>query len=436
MRIILFTAYNLFFVPLFYITVQIAGLFNAKIRRGLKGRKRLFTYLRTYIQALPGKGPRVWMHISSMGEYEQGLPVIRALRQRIPKSEVVITFFSPSGYENVTIREDANVMISYIPLDSYWHARKFIDIVGPDAAMVVRHDIWPNHQWRLQARGIPSMLIDASIPDQRRVTYRIFQIFFRQIFKTFSRVCTVSQQSAERLKRVYPAQDRLHVCGDTRYDQVLRRVSETGKIDHLLKSRYFGRRKCLVAGSTWPSDERVILDPIADLAAHDTEFIAIVAPHEPTAEHLDAIESHFRAREIPLARLSGLRGVRTWSFRILLIDRIGLLANLYALGSAAFVGGGFGPGVHNVLEPAAHGCAVMFGPNHLNSVEAQQMVERGGAQVITNPAAAGVVLNGVFFDAEEAAKRGENARAMVLENQGSSERIVDILESVLWKGGG
>ena len=350
-----------------------------------------------------------------------------AIQKRYPDSQILATLFSPSGYDNVNLDND-RITLSYVPIDSYWDAKRFLNIVRPDLAIVVRHDIWPNIQWHLHSMGIPSLLIDASISDKARFAYSFFRYYHRTIYATFSRVLAVSQEQAERLSLVVPDRDRILIANDTRYDQVYRRTLEKGKIDHLISSGYFKKEKCVVAGSTWPQDEKHLLPAIAEALARDKKLIFIIAPHEVTPVHVNEIREFFAAQNIPLAASSTLDGAQNWSFRVLLIDQYGILANLYSLGFLAYVGGGFGLGVNSVLEPSAHGCYVMFGPRHLNVPEAKVLLQRDGAVAVHNTKDMLGVIESFLLKPRAIAQKGENAKKMVLENIGASEYIVNIME--------
>ena len=429
---IFFLLYNIVFIPLLFVAVRIGGLLNPKIKRGLKGRRGLFQLLQ---QNLAEAGPaslRVWMHIASMGELEQAKPVILNLKSRFPQALIILSVFSPSVFKNAKAFQEADI-VCYIPLDSFWQAKKFIRLIAPDLALIIRHDIWPNHLWRLRKVGIPTVLLDASISDIRRGTFTFFRFFYRILYAHFSEILAISRENAVRVQRVYPFAERLHVCGDTRYDQVYRRTTEPGKIDHLISGGYFQRNRTFVVGSTWPSDEKCLFPAIAEALARYPDLKIVVAPHEPTEVHVADIVSYFKERNICLARYTQMEKTANVSFRVLIIDRLGLLANLYGLGQLAFVGGGFGPGVHNILEPAAHGCAVLFGPRHRNYVEAMQLAKRGGGKPIHSTAEAAAELAAYLEEPSGTLQIGGIALQMVQENLGASERCVDILQKYLRK---
>ncbi|HOC24447.1 MAG TPA: glycosyltransferase N-terminal domain-containing protein [bacterium] len=425
MQPIILLLYNGIFIPLFMFSVRLAALFNNKVARGVAGRRALLNRLAEQCAVLPDSGPRIWIHISSLGEFEQARPIVRALRSRLPGAAIALSFFSPSGYEPARSYREAD-LITYLPLDSWRQSGAFLDLLKPSLHLIIRHDIWPNMQRQLQRRGIPSLLVDASLTPQRLRTVRRLRAFIRPVYATFAEVLVTTPDNAAHFHPIYPWPERIHVCGDTRYDQVSQRALETGKIEFLLESGRFTRERCLVIGSSWPSDERVILPAVVEALARDPGFRVIIAPHETTEEHLRGIESHLAGSGISFLRL-GEFSPASPDFQVLLIDRIGLLANLYALGGLAFVGGGFGPGVHSVLEPAAHGCAVCFGPHHVNSLEAAALLRRGGGVLIDSTAAMDRALQQFLSGGEEMRRIGGEAGALVRENLGASGRVVEAI---------
>ena len=417
--------YNLFFVPLLYIGVQIAGLFNAKIKSGLAGRRGLYERMSQQLAEFSNDGPRLWMHCSSAGEYEQGRPIIMGFRERYPDGLVVLSFFSPSGYDHVKVPD--GVIKVYLPIDSFWQSKKFVEIVNPNIACVIRHDIWPNFQFHLKKRNVPSFLVDASLSDDNFKFYKMFKFFVGILYSGFEEILSVSDEHNKRLEAILPRKTVLRVIGDTRYDQVYIRTRELAKIRLLIDSNYFLLEKTLIVGSSWPSDEKHLLPALLQIIRENPEFKAIIVPHEVTKENLDKIISFFADNDVNLARYTELKVGEKWDFKVLLVDTFGLLANLYVLGKMAYVGGGFGLGVNSVLEPAAHGCGVIFGPRHLNVVEAKMLIGFGGAASIKDTNNIYSELNDYLHNPEENEKRGARAKEMVGRNLGASRRALDIM---------
>ncbi len=422
-------AYNLFRVPLLLLA-RAAGLFHSKIRRTFRGRRGRLQELQRKLQDIPPNARRIWIHASSMGEFEQSVPLLEALARRFPDDWFVLSLFSPSAYEHMRWSHPRTV-ITYLPLDGLRQSAAFIDMVRPSIHIIIRHDIWPNIQWLLKKKGIPSLLVNAGIADQRLEAVRRWRFFFRMIYNTFSAVCVVSELNRERFGLIYDRPGCLFVCGDTRYDRVRQRALETQKIETLIQSRQFDRSSCLVAGSTWPSDEEIILPALIERLKRRAEFKLVLAPHEIHAEHLRALEERLQHEGIEIVRLSSFEKNPSRPCRVLLIDRIGLLANLYALGSTAVVGGTFGPGVHSVLEPAAHGCAVCYGPRHRNSPEALEMTAAGIGRTFASVDEFSALLSELFDRPEMALRFGEQARAYVESRLGAADRSAEIVSGFI-----
>lgn len=430
MHLFWFFIYNIFVVPLLYIVLKIGGLFNKKIARGIRGRRKLFKNLKTQITKLPVNSPRCWFHVASLGEFEQAKPVIEHAKQVLPNLTVIVSFFSPSGFENAQKFAGADV-ICYLPFDSFLRSKKFVKLISPDLGVIIRHDIWPNHMWSARRLGVHLLLIDASLSaETMRFKFGI-RNFNRDLFSTFDRILAVSDENRLRLQRIYSRPEQILVCGDTRYDQVYERTQETGNIDKLLESGYFQNKRVFIAGSTWPSDENHIVPAIDEMLSRYQNFIAVIVPHEPTPAHVEPLMEHFRTAGISTIRLTELEKSGSWNFRVLVVDCMGLLANIYTLGLVAYVGGSFGPGVHNVLEPMAHGCPVLFGPRHLNSFEAQVLVKSGAGFLVQNSENVLDKLVHFLDDPSEAVSVGKIAKAMVMENVGASEKTVQVMKDFL-----
>lgn len=424
-----FLIYNTIVVPLIYIALMIGGLFSKKIALGIRGRKNLFNDLEKQLFNLP-KAPICWFHVASVGEFEQAKPVIEYAKKVFPDLNIIVSFFSPSGYENVRSFPGVEIFC-YLPFDSYFQTKKFLQLISPDLIVVIRHDIWPNYVWYAHRKAIPQILIDASVSAKTMRLWCGLRSFNKDVFKNFDRILAISEENKQRLLRIYPRPNHISVCGDTRYDQVYKRTQETGKIDILLESGYFANKRVFVAGSTWPSDEKHVLPAVDEMLSRYNDFIAVMVPHEPTLDHLEPLIDHYKTLAISTARFTELENQESWNFRVLVVDCMGLLANIYAIALVAYVGGSFGPGVHNVLEPVAHGIPVLFGPRHLNSFEAQVLIKRGAGFSVQNSAEILDRLEHLLKDPAKAGSVGKLAKAMVLENIGASEKTVQVFKELL-----
>ena len=427
----LFGLYNLLFIPLLNIAVHLAAPFSAKIAQGLQDRKDLFPQLQQNLSGLDNNKPRIWIHISSMGEFEQAKPVIALLKERHPDWIVLLSFFSPSGYRPARNYPLAD-LITYLPLDSYRHARRFVEQINPSIGLVIRHDIWLNSQHILHQRGIPALLIDASIADIRLSSYHRWRIFFRPFYRHFNRILTVSPENSRRFAEFLGSDKKVASCGDTRYDQVVLRSQETERIQSLTQLNWFEPRHCLIAGSTWPSDEQHILPVIEHWLARDPNNRCIIAPHETTVEHIADLRQWAAKTDLNAVLFSAVVPESMEPPpRVLIIDKVGLLANLYALASLAFVGGSFGPGIHSVLEPAAHGCVLFWGPRYRNSVEAQMFVQQELGVSVANSRDAIDWLDGNVDDWQQRQALGKRIRQTITENTGASNCIIKEIEKFI-----
>lgn len=417
--------YNALVIPLFCITVGILALFKQKVRRAIRGRRGLFESLAAKTAQL-GNGPRLWVHSSSMGEFEQAKPIISALRQQMPDVKILVTFFSPSGYEHSRTYPLADV-ISYIPFDTSRNARRFLDLVKPTVAVMVRYDIWPNHIWELHRRKIPVIIANATM---RRTTPRrlpLIKQFHRQVYNAIDRILTVSQSDVVVFRALGITRPLLEAIGDTRYDQVAARSAEARKRS-IIPSGILQGKKVIVAGSTWPEDEAVLLPAFLQMRQKLSNLLLIVVPHEPTIDHLEELERQLEehVRTIRFSALNEYNGEE-----VVIVDSIGILLVLYASAHIAYVGGSFRQGIHNVLEAAVYGIPVLFGPRHRNSQEPLQLVERGGAFVINDAEELERTLLNLLDDDMARTTAGSRAAAFVQANIGATKRILSHLEPYL-----
>ncbi len=418
--------YNWVFVPVVWIGFHIFGLFNRKARRGIEGRKNLFDHLEKDIARLDPSAKRVWFHSSSMGEFEQAKPIIAELKKRQPHVQIIVSFFSPSGYEHSKTYKYASI-ITYLPFDSLSNAEKFINIIRPSAAIAVRYDVWPNHLRILQQRNIPAFIANATFRSSSIKKFLPVRRFHTSMYNMLDYILTVSEQDKEMFKSFGVQHPLIDVVGDTRYDQVWQRSNES-RYKHILPSAIIQNKKILVIGSSWHSDEEVLFPSFAELIASHEELLIILVPHEPTLENLEYIENTV-GNNISTIRFSNLNDYH--NEKIILIDSVGILMTLYRYAHVVYVGGSFGSGVHNVLEPAVYGVPVVIGPKHSNSQEAVSLVKEGAA-FVGNTSSELAGLFGNLFENEEIRQRaGSVAAEFVRKHTGATGRVLSYLEKVL-----
>lgn len=419
--------YNVLVIPFLYVFFRIGALFNEKIRKGLTGRNRLLTKIKNDLSAVTRQ--RIWFHIASYGEFEQARPVLRLLKQERPDSFIVVSFFSPSGYDHIKAVPPVDYTC-YLPLDTFCGARRFLAIVKPAIGIIVRHDIWPNLLWAMRRKHIPAVLMDASIPEGSARLWPIVRYFSRKLYDQFDRLLLISDDESRRMRLLVSDETKLIVTGDTKFDQVQKRALETARIDDLLNNAYLKSRKIFIVGSSWPSDEERIVPAFKTLRKEVAQALMIVVPHEPSAGRIASIETIAEASGFSSMRYSALTG-KEQDYDILIVDKMGFLANIYRLGIAAFVGGSFTQKVHNVLEPAAHGIPVVVGPRINTQAEAIQLVRYGGAIMVESSQDLESQLLRLFKDEVYRNGIGERARSFVAGHLGASQRTVQMIQRYL-----
>lgn len=418
--------YNVVVVPILWISFQLLRLIDSKVRKGISGRRNLFTALQTNVARLRPDNKRIWFHSSSMGEFEQAKPIITEIKKRHPSVEVVVTFFSPSGYEHSQNYKLANI-ITYVPFDSRNNAGHFVEMVRPTVAVMVRYDLWPNHLWALRRSNVPIFVANATLRQNTARSLPLAKQFHRTVYNALDYILTVSEADKrmfESFGLVHPVVD---VMGDTRYDQVWSR-SAASRAHHILPALVTAGKRVLVIGSSWLEDEDHLFPALKRLVQSHPDILVILVPHEPTLETLERIEFVLNG-EISVIRFSAVGDYN--HEHIILIDSVGILMALYQYAHVAYVGGSFRQGVHNVLEPAAYGVPLVVGPRHENSQEALELVAQGAAVVGTNDLELYQHFQS-FMDQEEMRQQaGQKALAFVRKNVGATIRFLSYLEKVL-----
>ena len=425
MKSLWFVFYNIIIIPFLYVGSRIVGIFNEKMRRGIIGRKRIFENLILDALSIDKSKKMIWFHSSSLGEFEQAKPIIEELKKK-QNLNILITFFSPSGYENSRKYPHAD-LVAYLPFDTSSNAKRFIKLLKPDLAILMRYDIWPNHIWAMKKAGITSYLVDATMERNSPRKLPLIRNFHKILFKDITRILTVSKKDAQEFTDFGINGDKIKAIGDTRFDRVYQR-SLSARDRNLIKDDLLKNKKVFVAGSTWEVDEEVILPAFIKLAKYDKDVILIIAPHEPTLVHLEKIENDF-AKEIETIRFSFLNNYK--NERVIIVDSIGILLTLYTYAHAAFIGGSFKQNIHNVLEAAVYGIPVMFGPKIEKSAEAFELMKRGGGIMIRNKREAYRQLRTLFSIEKLRKEKGEISYKFVQENLGATQRMLEEIYKVI-----
>jgi 3-deoxy-D-manno-octulosonic-acid transferase len=403
-------------IKLFGAAVWLFSFFNAKASLFVAGRKNLLPQLKTAMQG--NVQPVVWIHCASLGEFEQGRPVIEALKKELPHHKIVLTFFSPSGYEVRKAYAPAD-WVFYLPLDTKTNAHQFVEYVQPVLAIFVKYEFWYQYATALHKRAIPIISI-ASIFRQEQVFFKWYGSLFRHILKRFSHFFVQNYRSQDLLKSI--GISHATVSGDTRFDRV---VDIANKAEGISLVENFKRNdKVMVVGSAWPEDVEVLAPFINEQGAH-LKFI--IAPHEVSEASLTAIEKQLQQKTIRFSRFSA----DETDASVLLIDNVGMLSRLYRYGEFAYIGGAFGKGLHNVLEAACYGIPVFFGNRNFEKFqEALDLINRGGAFAVSDYHELRATYETVSVP-ENFLLACEVTKSYVHENLGATEKIMNYCRGVL-----
>lgn len=356
--------------------------------------------------------PRViWFHAASLGEFEQGRPLIEQLREKYPEYKIVLTFFSPSGYEVRKNYKGADI-ICYLPYDKPAEARKFVDIVNPEKVFFVKYEFWGNTLEVLNKRNIPVYLISGIFRD-KQIFFKWYGGIMRPVLGLFQHLFVQDEQSKSLLEGINVK--NVTICGDTRFDRVLS-IQQKAKQYQWAADFRFTSDFILVAGSSWPKDEDILLN---HFNAHP-EMKLIIAPHEIHEEHIQGIISKLNR---PYMRYSQLDESKVKDVDCIIIDAIGFLSSIYRYGDIAYIGGGFGVGIHNTLEAAVYGIPVIFGPNHQAFREALGLLAVGGGYAINDSGEYSALLDTMINDRSKLKEAGSKAGAYVKDNSGASDAI-------------
>ncbi len=425
MKIIFYIFYNFLILPLLYAALRFAGIFNNKIRTGIIGRKRVYEELILNATTINKNKKLVWFHSSSLGEFEQAKPIIEHLKKD-KDVNVLITFFSPSGYLNSKKYPHAD-LISYIPFDTKQNAKKFISITKPAIAVFMRYDLWPNIIETLNKNNIPAYLVDATLRGNSPRSLPVIKSFHKILYNYLTKILTVSLIDAEEFKKFGIAENKIMVAGDTRFDRVYKR-SLLAKEKNIIADNIIKNKKVFVAGSTWEQDEEVIFPAFLKLSKYDKNVIMIVAPHEPTVIHLEKIENEFSGK-FKTIRFSHLNNYT--DEKVIIVDSIGILLTLYTYADVAYVGGSFKQNIHNVLEAAVYGTPVLFGPKIENSQEAVKLTEIGGGIIIKDKREAFKNLRKLFLNDRLRKDTGQISSEYVKANIGATQKILSMIYPVI-----
>jgi 3-deoxy-D-manno-octulosonic-acid transferase len=397
-----------FCIYIYGMLIALASLFNEKAKLMRKGQSATFDLLK---EKLDSNARYVWFHAASLGEFEQGRPVIEQLKKEQHDTKIVLTFFSPSGYEVRKNYAGADI-VCYLALDTPRAARRFVKMVNPTQAIFIKYEFWPNYLLALQAQQVPTYSISAIFrPNQ--LFFQWYGTWYKKLLKTFKHIFVQDEISLKLL-----ADNGIcnaSVAGDSRFDRVVDLARQAKSIP-LVEAFVKGAQKVIVAGSTWPKDEELL---VRYLKEHQ-DLKLILVPHEIHEAHLSGI---FKLLGTDFVRYTQANEQNILSSNCLVVDTIGLLSSIYRYANIAYIGGGFGVGIHNTLEAAVYGVPVVFGPTYQKFREARELIAAGGAFSIDGYESLQLILDQLFEDE----KAGKSAGEYVQKNIGATEMILKCL---------
>jgi 3-deoxy-D-manno-octulosonic-acid transferase len=397
-------------IRIYVLLVILVAPFNIKARRWLRGRQGIWRKIKLNIK--PGDSV-VWVHCASLGEFEQGRPIIEEIRKTMPGKKILLTFFSPSGYELRKNYEGADC-VTYMPLDTRFNAWRFMNLVKPEMAFFIKYDYWYYFLRTLKKKKIPVYIVSAKFR-RDQVFFKWYGTWYRKVLKFFT-VLYVQNEESRRLLNVIGIKN-VEVTGDTRFDRVW--AISGRSIEYPWLESFAGGKKVIVAGSTWEKDEQLLIDYINN-SGPDIRFI--LAPHEISEKKL------IRIIELivhPTVRFTDNDKSSYLNAKVLIVDTIGHLSSLYRYGKIAYIGGGFGRGIHNILEAATYGLPIVFGPRYQKFMEAVEMIDKKAAFSINNFDELKTTLDLLTTDEKLLSECSHRAKSYIESNLGATKTIID-----------
>ena len=390
--------------------LKITALFSPKMKLFVEGRKDVFLTLQ---QKINQSDQTIWFHAASLGEYEQGLPVIEAVKKQFPSHKIILTFFSPSGYEVRKNNSVADVTV-YLPLDTKKNADDFLELVHPDLVFFIKYEYWPNYLAGLKKRNTKTYLI-SEILRENQLFFKWYGGFYREALNSFTYFFVQNEKSKKLLQSL--GKTNVSISGDTRFDRVATILEKDNSLDFI--SQFKDNKTTIVIGSSWPKDENLLIDFINSNAM---KIKFIIAPHNIKKEQIQQLKSSITKKTVLFTEKEGQNLA---DFDVFIIDTVGILTKIYSYADIAYVGGGFGnPGVHNLLEPATFGVPIVIGPNYSHFPEATALVNMEGCSVITNAKELKETFTNLIRNDDIRNEKGHICETFVQMNKGATSIIL------------
>jgi len=391
--------------------LPISGFFSKKMKLFVAGRSTTFASLAAAIQK---NDKSIWFHAASLGEYEQGLPVMEAIKTRYPNHKIVLSFFSPSGYEVRKNNKIADVTV-YLPLDTPQNAERLIRKINPELVFFIKYEYWPNYLKILAEKQIKTYLI-SGVFRENQLFFKWYGGFYRKALDAFTYFFLQNESSKTLLQQL--GKTNVMVSGDTRFDRVAAILEKDNLVDFI--AEFKNNTPTLVVGSSWPKDEALLVDYL-NQSTHALKWI--IAPHNIKPEQINSLKQSIQKKTV---LFSEREGKNLADYEVFIIDTIGILTKIYSYADLAYVGGGFGhPGVHNVLEPATFGVPIICGPHYSHFAEATALVELGGCVSIQSAQELQEALDTLIQNADIRHEKGHICQTFVQMNTGATQKIIN-----------
>ncbi len=414
--------YNLS-IHAYSLIIRFLAPFNPKAKLWNEGRKSIFEKLGSASLTNRDSASLAWFHCASLGEFEQGRPVIEAFRAKYPAFKILVTFFSPSGYEVRKNYQKAD-FIFYLPADTPENARKFIEIVRPTIAFFVKYEFWRNYLSELEKQQIPVISFSA-IFRSNQLFFKSHGSFYRKTLNKFNRILVQNQESLDLLMSINI--QNIMLAGDTRFDRVKQIVEAKKEI--IVARDFKENRQIFIIGSAWQADMEVLI-PLINLLKNDTNIAFIIAPHEIHGEEITAWQKQIELKSICFSKVNP--DTQLTDYQILIIDNVGMLSSLYQYADFAFIGGGFGKGLHNILEAATFGMPIFFGNKAYQKFqEASDLVRLGGAFSVSSTEGIYLIINDLRKNLTKKNEASLICKKYVLDNTGATEKVMNVVASIL-----
>ena len=398
--------------------ILLSPIFSPKMSLFVKGRRSVIDTIKSTLK----KGDKtIWFHCASLGEYEQGVPIIKKTKEEFPDHKIIVSFFSPSGFEVKKNDKLADCTV-YLPLDTPKNAKNFIDLLQPSVAIFIKYEFWPNYLFELKKKNIPTILV-SGLFRKDQVFFKFYGGFMRRTLNSFSHFFVQDQLSKNLLEQLKISQ--VSVSGDTRFDRVSDQLSVNNELDFmaLFKQDLF----CLICGSTWPKDESILINYINNFS-NNTKFI--IAPHEVNNLRIESLKKKLKVKTV---LYSEREKYNISDYQVLIIDTVGLLTKVYSYADVAYIGGGIGMGangLHNILEAATFGVPIIIGKNYTNFPEAKKLKKLNGLFSVASPQEFIDIFNQLKTDAPFCEKTGLISKNFILNNRGATDIILNYLQKL------